>query len=379
MKKILALLMLIMLGMAAYASEVYVVSANSVNMRAKPSDKSKKLGSLYQGQAIKVDTIIGNWATCLNEAGEKYYVFSKHLMKKEDANAKKKAENEKEYGVPPTWTMQQKIRKALASIGIDVKPSPSTDPFAWVFYLCFGGAAVLLLLYFIIKRAADEDWALLVCSISGTLVGTVMSVLEIWSIVKYDGDPAWFCSIDRGVLTIIFWLVIALVILCAQVFLLLGMNATAAGFLGSDDDDFDLLGPVSTYVFAGIYLVLYLFLTSLQPYVVGLFILSQLVHLVMQLIDLKDKSVLGLVYFGFYAICYLIISVATFLMIVMSISHLFYLASNVSFWWYVGTIAFIIFVASVIIAGESKPWDGTWKFYDQNGRYLGSARRKYNN
>lgn len=48
--------MLIMLGMAAYASEVYVVSANSVNMRAKPNGKAKKLGSLYQGQSVKVKT-----------------------------------------------------------------------------------------------------------------------------------------------------------------------------------------------------------------------------------------------------------------------------------------------------------------------------------
>ena len=376
MKKILVFLMLMLFGLTVYASEVYVVTTNSLNMRAKPKGSAHKLGSLRKGEIIKVDTIINGWATCVNEAGETYYVSSKHLIKKEDAEAKKKAENDKEYGIPPTWTLQQKIRKALAYIGIEVKPSPSTTPFSWVFYLCFGGAAVLLLLYFIINRVADEDWALLVCAVSGTLVGTVMSVLEIWSIVKYDGDPAWFCSIDRGVLTIIFWLMIALVILCAQVFLLLGMNASAAGFLGSEDDDFDILGPVSTYIFAGIYLVLYLLFTSLQPYVVGLFILSQIVHLVIQLIDLKDKSVLGLIYFGLYAICYLIISVATFLMIVMSISHLFYLASNVSFWWYVGTIAFVIFVTGIIVEGERKPWDGSWGLYDKNGNFLGSIKRK---
>lgn len=376
MKKILVFLMLMLFGLTVYASEVYVVTTNSLNMRAKPKGSAHKLGSLRKGEIIKVDTIINGWATCVNEAGETYYVSSKHLIKKEDAEAKKKAENDKEYGIPPTWTLQQKIRKAQAYIGIEVKPSPSTTPFSWVFYLCFGGAAVLLLLYFIINRVADEDWALLVCAVSGTLVGTVMSVLEIWSIVKYDGDPAWFCSIDRGVLTIIFWLMIALVILCAQVFLLLGMNASAAGFLGSEDDDFDILGPVSTYIFAGIYLVLYLLFTSLQPYVVGLFILSQIVHLVIQLIDLKDKSVLGLIYFGLYAICYLIISVATFLMIVMSISHLFYLASNVSFWWYVGTIAFVIFVTGIIVEGERKPWDGSWGLYDKNGNFLGSIKRK---
>lgn len=56
MKKLLAFFLLMLIGMAAYASEVYVVSANSVNMRAKPNGKAKKLGSLYQGQSVKVKT-----------------------------------------------------------------------------------------------------------------------------------------------------------------------------------------------------------------------------------------------------------------------------------------------------------------------------------
>lgn len=365
MKKLLAFFLLMLIGMAAYASEVYEVSAKSVNMRAKPNGKAKKLGSLRQGQSVKVDTIINGWATCRNETGETFYVSSKLLIKKEDATAKKKAENEKEYGVPPTWTLQQKIRKALAAIGIDIKPSPSTTPFSWVFYLCFGGAIFLLLLYLILNRF-DEDVALLACTILGTLVGTVMNALEIWCVVKYDGDPAWFCSIDCGVLTIIFWLVIALVILCAQIFLLLGMNASVTGILGAKVDDFDFLGPASTCIFAGIYLVLYLFLTSLQPWVVGLFILAQIVHLVLQLIDLEDKSVKGLIIFGLYAVSYLIIAVATFLMIVMVISHLFYLASNVSFWWYLGIFVFIMSGMGCILGSD------TIDLYDKWGNYKGT-------
>lgn len=365
MKKLLAFFLLMLIGMAAYASEVYVVSANSVNMRAKPNGKAKKLGSLRQGQSVKVDTIINGWATCLNEAGETFYVSSKHLIKKEEAKAKKKAEDEKEYGIPPTWTLQQKIRKALADIGIEVKPNPSTTPFSWVFYLCFGGAVFLLLLYLILNRF-DEDVPIVVCTLLGTLIGTIMSVFELWCIVMYDGDPAWFCSIDRNILTIIFWLVIALVFLCVQVFLLLGMNAFISGAIGSQSDDFDFLGPVSTYIFAGIYLVLYLFLTSLQPYVVGLFILAQIIHLVLQLIDLNDKSVKGLAIFGLYAICYLIIAASTFLMIVMVVSHLFYLASNVSFWWYLGIFVFIMSGMGCILGSD------TIDLYDKWGNYKGT-------
>ena len=365
MKKVISIVILLLLCMAAYASEVYVVSANSVNMRAKPNGKAKKLGSLRQGQTVKVDTIINGWATCVNETGETFYISSKHLIKKEDAAAKKKVEDEKEYGVPPTWTLQQKIRKALAAIGVDIKPNPSTAPFSWVFYLCFGGAFVIGVLYLILNRI-EEDMAIGVCALLGSLVGIVMSVFELWCIVMYDGDPAWFCSIDRNVLTIIFWLVIALVFLCVQVFILLGMNAFFSVAIGSESDDFDFLGPVSTYIFAGIFLVLYLFLTSLQPYVVGLFILVQIVHLVLQLIDLNDKSVKGLVIYGLYAICYIIIAIATFFMIVMVVSHLFYLASNVSFWWYVGIFIFVMSGIGCIYGSEGIA------VYDSSGNRIGT-------
>ena len=65
MKKVISIVILLLLCMAAYASEVYVVSANSVNMRAKPNGKAKKLGSLRQGQTVKVDTIIKRHSMCL--------------------------------------------------------------------------------------------------------------------------------------------------------------------------------------------------------------------------------------------------------------------------------------------------------------------------
>ena len=368
MKKLISMIVLLLLCIAGSAAEAYLVNTKTLNMRAKPQSGAKKLGSLRQGEVLQVDTIINGWATCLNEAGETFYVSSKHLIKKEEAKAKKKAEDEKEYGIPPTWTLQQKIRKALAAIGIEVKPNPSTTPFSGVFYLCFGGAIFLLLLYLILNHF-DEDVALLACTTLGTLVGTVMSALEIWCVVKYDGDPAWFCSIDCGVLTIIFWLVIALVILCAQIFLLLGMNASVTGILGAEVDDFDFLGPASTCIFAGIYLVLYLFLTSLQPWVVGLFILAQIVHLVLQLIDLNDKSVKGLAIFGLFAISYLIIAAATFLMIVMVVSHLFYLASNVSFWWYVGIFIFVMSGIGCIYGSEGIA------VYDRYGNRIGTVHR----
>ena len=52
MKKLFAVLLLLLIGMAAHAAEVYVVKGKNVNMRAKPSGSAKKVGSLYQGQSV---------------------------------------------------------------------------------------------------------------------------------------------------------------------------------------------------------------------------------------------------------------------------------------------------------------------------------------
>ena len=362
MKRILAFLMLIMLGMAAYASEVYVVSAKSVNMRAKPSDKSKKLGSLYQGQSVKVDTIINGWATCLNEAGEKYYVFSKHLMKKEDAKAEKDAKYDKDYGVPPTRTMQQKIRNVLSAVGIHVKPESSTNPFWGVLLTPPICGSVIAVLFFILKFAIDEDWAFKICMALSTLVMTYVGILELQCITLYDGDPAWFCNMDCHAITIIFWMVIVLALVFAQSGILKMINSFAADVGGATYESLDALGPMSVFLFAAIYLVLYLFWTSLQPFVFVLFLLSQIIHLIMQFIDLKNKSVVGLAAFGLFSLCYLVIAVATFLLIVLSVAHLVFLAANVSFWYY---------VAAFLFAGGG---GGATAVYDRSGNLVGYVK-----
>jgi hypothetical protein len=109
-------------------------------------------------------------------------------------------------------------------------------------------------------------------------------------------------------------------------------------------------------------LVLYLFWTSLQPFVFVLFLLSQIIHLIMQFIDLKNKSVVGLAAFGLFSLCYLVIAVATFLLIVLSVAHLVFLAANVSFWYY---------VAAFLFAGGG---GGATAVYDRSGNLVGYVK-----
>jgi len=358
MKKWISIIALLWLCMAGYAAEVYLVNTKTLNMRAKPKSGAKKLGSLRQGEIVQVDTIINGWATCMNEAGETFYVSSKHLMKKEDAKAKNDDEYDKNYGVPPTRTMQQKIRNVLSAVGIHVKPDSSTNPFWGVLLTPIICGSVIAVLFFILKFAIDEDWAFKICMALSTLVMAYVGILELQCITFYDGDPAWFCNMDCHAITIIFWMVIVLALVFAQSGILKMINSFAANVGGATYESLDALGPLSVYIFAAIYLVLYLFWTSLQPFVVGLFILSQIVHLILQFIDLKNKSVMGLAIFGLFSLCYLVIAVATFLLIVLSVAHLVFLAANVSFWYY---------VAAFLFAGGG----GVTAVYDRNGNLIG--------
>ena len=190
------------------------------------------------------------------------------------------------------------------------------------------------------------------------VVMAYVGILELQCITLYDGDPAWFCNMDCHAITIIFWMVIVLALVFAQSGILKMINSFAANVGGATYESLDALGPLSVYIFAAIYLVLYLFWTSLQPFVVGLFILSQIVHLILQFIDLKNKSVMGLAIFGLFSLCYLVIAVATFLLIVLSVAHLVFLAANVSFWYY---------VAAFLFAGGG----GVTAVYDRNGNLIG--------
>lgn len=337
MKKLFAVLLLLLIGMAAHAAEVYVVKGKNVNMRAKPSGSAKKVGSLYQGQSVKVDTVIGDWATCLNEGGEKYYVSAKLLQKKAEARAEKQEELNKEYGVPPTWTLQQKIRRVLAEIGIEVKPNPSKEPFMWAMVLPMFAIAIVLLAFFIIKLVVNESWGYLIAVWLSVIAAGVMSMLELWGIIMYDGDPAWFCDISSNVMTIVFWLVLMGILVYMQAHILIRINSLGVN-VSSDDELWDFLGPVSTYVCAGLYLLFYLFLSWLQPFVVLLFLICQVVHLILQFIRLENKSVMWMALFCIESLFYILIAVSTFLLIIMTIAHIVYLATNVSIWWYLGAL-----------------------------------------
>lgn len=82
----------------------------------------------------------------------------------------------------------------------------------------------------------------------------------------------------------------------------------------------------------------------------------------MQFIDLKNKSVVGLATFGLFSLCYLVIAVATFLLIVLSVAHLVFLAANVSFWYY---------VAAFLFAGGG---GGATAVYDRSGNLVGYVK-----
>ena len=353
------MIMLMLLCMAGYASEAYVVKTKSLVMRAKPKSSAKKLGSLKQDEVIRVDTIINGWATCTNEAGETFYVASEHLMKKEEAQAVVKQEKDKKYGVPPTEVIQQRVRRVLSYLGFHVNPKPLNGVFSFAFYwpiIVLGFISILhFILKFFVEKSTEESVTMFFLFIGMAF----MCLLEMMCIISHKGDPAWFCDIDSSIFTIIFWLVLLFILAGFQAFMLHAFNSKAYGA------DFDLnlidqTGPLSTYICAALYLLFYLFFTFLQPYVVGLFLLCQVIHIILMFIDSRDKSIWGLFKFGVNTLIYLLMAVSTFLLIIMVVAHLFYLLSNVSFWWYVGIV--VILLAGL---GSGGSYIGT--FYGRDG------------
>ena len=63
MKQLLTIFALLLLCMAGYAAETYVVNSPNLNMRVAPNGTAEKMGSLTKGDVIQVDTIINGWAS----------------------------------------------------------------------------------------------------------------------------------------------------------------------------------------------------------------------------------------------------------------------------------------------------------------------------
>lgn len=356
-----------LLCMVSYSAEVYVVKSENVVMRAKPKKGGKKLGNLRQGEVLLVDTVINGWATCRNDAGETFYVALDHIQKKEELKAEKKAEKDKKYGVPPTEVIQHRVRKVLGFLGIHPKIKSRESIFTLAFYLPIGFIGFLAVLNFILKFFVSESTLSTVNLFILFLCMTLMSLLEMICIISHDGDPAWFCDVDHSLFTIIFWLVMMIILAGFQAIVLYVYNTTVFN-VASDISLTDHLGPLSTYVCSLLYLLFYLFLTSLQPYVAGLFLLCQLVHLVLMYIGSTNKNVFGLIKFGFISFVYLLMAVSTFLLIIMIIAHLFYLASTVSFWWYIGIGILILLLIGGALGGGGPT---VTLYYDRSGNFKG--------
>lgn len=322
MKNLITIIVLLLLGIEGYAAEAYVVTSKSLNMRAKPQNGAKKLGSLQQGAVVSVDTIINGWATCLNEAGETFYVSSKYLEKGKSLPAaeenKKPAVDEKD----PAVIVQKQVLEALSSVGIHIEQSKSTRYFEYMLFMPLIVAGACWLLSLIMDKLGLGQYAI--------LIGLAfLGYLELKCMLGYSGSPGFF--VHDEMMSILFWMfALSILFIFQSIFF---------GYVGIDDVRTAEchVGSVTVFGCATLYLITFLIFSALQPWILLLFFFGIALHLVLMFLW-GDKSVKGVLCFAVYAVLYAVSALAIFLFMVMFIGHIVYLMG-----WF-GSILFILFL-----------------------------------
>ncbi len=322
MKKLVTIIVLLLLCMAGYAAETYVVNSKSLNMRAEPNGHAKRLGSLKQGEAVRVDTIINGWATCMNEAGETFYVSSKHLKKGKSLTSGDEGGKTVTDEKDPAVVVQKQVLKALSSIGIHIEQSKSTRYFEYMFFMPLVVLCVCWILYKILDRFGFGQYI--------SLMGLAfLGYLELKCMLCYSGSPGFF--VHDELMSIVFWLIMLSILFLCQSFFL--------GFAGIDEvrSSESHFGTITVFGCAILYLLTFLFFSSLQPWIILFFFLGLAIHLFL-MFTRGDKGVMGLICFVVYAALYVVSALSTFLFMVMFIGHMVYLMG------WIGSIIFILFL-----------------------------------
>ncbi len=329
MKQLLTIFALLLLCMAGYAAETYVVNSPNLNMRVAPNGTAEKMGSLTKGDVIQVDTIINGWASCTNEAGETFYVASRYLEKGKSLasgdEGVKPATDEKD----PAVVIQKQVLEALSSVGIHIEQSKSTRYFEYMLLLPL---IVLLVCWILSKILGSFFWGKYI-----PLMGlAILGYYELKCMLCYSGSPGFF--VHDELFSIAFWLVMLSILFFVQ--------SIFFGLAGEDEarSAAKHIGTVTVFGCGILYLLTFLFLSFLQPWIILLFFVGLALHLIAMFID-GDKGVLGLIGFAIYAPLYVVSALATFLFLVMFVGHMIYLMG------WIGSVIFILLLLAMLGGG----------------------------
>jgi uncharacterized protein YraI len=322
MKKLVTIIVLLLLCMAGYAAETYVVNSPNLNMRVAPKGSAEKMGSLTKGDVILVDTIINGWATCRNDAGETFYVASRYLEKGKsltsgDVGGKTTADEK-----DPAVVVQKHILNALSSIGIHIEQSKSTRYFESMIFL----PLIVLLVCWILSKIFGSFRLGKYVPLMGL---AILGYYELKCMLCYSGSPGFF--VHDELFSIAFWLVMLSILFFVQ--------SIFFGLAGEDEarSAAKHIGTLTVFGCGILYLLTFFFFSFLQPWIILLLFVGLALHLIAMFID-GDKGVIGLIGFAIYVPLYMVSALATFLFLVMFIGHMVYLMG------WIGSIIFILFL-----------------------------------
>ncbi|MBO4754893.1 MAG: SH3 domain-containing protein [Bacteroidales bacterium] len=322
MKKLVTIIVLLLLCMAGYAAETYVVNSPNLNMRVAPKGSAEKMGSLTKGDVILVDTIINGWATCRNDAGETFYVASRYLEKGKsltsgDVGGKPTADEK-----DPAVVVQKHFLNALSSIGIHIEQSKSTRYFESMIFL----PLIVLLVCWILSKIFGSFRLGKYVPLMGL---AILGYYELKCMLCYSGSPGFF--VHDELFSIAFWLVMLSILFFVQ--------SIFFGLAGEDEarSAAKHIGTLTVFGCGILYLLTFFFFSFLQPWIILLLFVGLALHLFAMFVD-GDKGVMGIIFFVIYAILYMVSALATFLFLVMFIGHMVYLMG------WIGSIIFILFL-----------------------------------
>ncbi|MBR5069104.1 MAG: SH3 domain-containing protein [Bacteroidales bacterium] len=329
MKKLVTFIVLLLLCMAGYAAETYVVNSPNLNMRVAPKGSAEKMGELKKGDVIQVDTIINGWATCRNDAGETFYVASRYLEKAKSLTSGEVGGKPTADEKDPAVVVQKHFLNALSSIGIHIEQSKSTRYFEYMLFL----PLIVLLVCWILSKIFGSFLLGKYIPLMGL---AILGYYELKCMLCYSGSPGFF--VHDELFSIVFWLVMLSILFFVQ--------SIFFGLAGEDEarSAAKHIGTITVFGCGILYLLTFFFFSFLQPWIILLLFVGLALHLYAMFVD-GDKGVMGIICFAIYAPLYVVSALATFLFLVMFIGHMIYLMG------WIGSVIFILLLLAMLGGG----------------------------
>lgn len=179
MRQLLTLVVTLFISLIANA-DTYQVTANVLNLRTSPSKNAPVGTTAVKGENLNVIEINGEWAT-IDKNGKTFYGAAEYMIPADtDGDSKNATINANRY--------------AANMLGISI-PDKWKHHSDLPLYITLGLLACLLFIRIFGGSEVYEDHSNLF--VVACLIFICACGLEMYHFLFYDGNPTWFCSMER--------------------------------------------------------------------------------------------------------------------------------------------------------------------------------------